>query len=213
MIPYFELITINFGLFEVNVWGLMVALGFLTALVVIYREAKLRGLNAEYYLDLAIIVILAAIIGARLFYVLNEWSQFKERPVDILKFWEGGLAIYGGFMLAIFSGWAYLKIRKANFWKYFDTAVIALPLGIAIGRIGCFFIHDHLGRITNLPWGIETPAGVVRHETAMYEIIFLLAVFLIFQKIKKTNYINKQPGCLTALFLFFTDCSGCFLIS
>ncbi len=212
MIPYFELTTIEVGSWSLNIWGLLVSSGFLTAIIISYREARHNELKSELILDLAIVIIISAIIGSRLFYVFNEWDQFKDQPINILKIWEGGLAIYGGIVASVLAGWVYLRRRRVSFWKYADVVAYAMPLGLAIGRIGCFMIHDHLGKTTNLPWGFQTAIGKVRHETAMYEILAMVIVFIIFSFIRKKEYFRNQPGRLVimffliyGLFRFFSD--------
>ncbi|MBU0707736.1 prolipoprotein diacylglyceryl transferase [Patescibacteria group bacterium] len=194
MIPYFTIEKIDLGFISVNAWGIMIALAFLVSVWVAYREAKRVELNPERILDLGIIILIAAFIGARIFYILNEWEQFSNDFTQAYRIWEGGLTIYGGFIGAILGAVLYLKIHKLDFWRYADVLAFVLPLGISIGRIGCFMIHDHLGRITTLPWGFQMPSGELRHETALYEIIFGLILFIVFLMFRKKEFFLKQSG-------------------
>ncbi|MDD5567042.1 MAG: prolipoprotein diacylglyceryl transferase [Patescibacteria group bacterium] len=212
MIPYFEIYSFNLGPVTINVWGFFIALAFLAATLLGYREAKRRGLAGESVLDLAIVILIASLIGGRIFYVFNEWGYYHDNLIEALKIWEGGLGIYGGFIGAVLAGWAYLRLKKLPFWTFADAIGFVLPLGLAIGRIGCFLIHDHLGRITALPWGIKTADGTIRHETALYEIVFGLVVFGLFVWLRNKPWFQKQTGrlilvffVLYGLFRFFSD--------
>ncbi|MDP3964606.1 MAG: prolipoprotein diacylglyceryl transferase [bacterium] len=211
MIPYFQIITFELGPLTINIWGVFVSLGFLAAVSVAYRRARSLGLDEDALLQLAIWLIIAGFLGARIFYALNEWDQFREDPWSILKIWQGGMAIYGGLICAALAGGVFLRVKKLSFRRYADVIALALPLGIGIGRIGCFFIHDHLGRVTQLPWGINTPEGI-RHETAMYEAVFLFALFIGLWLIRNAVWIRSFPGRITLLFFgtysafrFFND--------
>ncbi|MFH0952494.1 MAG: prolipoprotein diacylglyceryl transferase [Patescibacteria group bacterium] len=198
MIPYFELTTINIGPLDIQFWGLMVALGFLVGILFLVHYSQKQGIASSKILDLGLWVILSSIVGSRLFYVINEWTYFTAHPIEMLYIWEGGLAWYGGMILALLAGYIFLRRNKLPMLKIMDGAVIGLAIGEAIGRIGCFFIHDHLGQPTNLPWGIEIN-GIVRHETALYSIVATLAIFVVLIITQRTER-GKQTGRLTALY-------------
>ncbi|MFA5107230.1 MAG: prolipoprotein diacylglyceryl transferase [Patescibacteria group bacterium] len=200
MIPYFEIDSFSLGPITINVWGLLVAAGLLVGVLLSMSEAKRKKQSVAIILDLAIVIIVSAFVGARIFYVLNEWSQFQNQPLDIIKLWEGGLGIYGGLVGAVFAGWLYLKIKKFPFWAHADTIIFSLPLGLAVGRLGCFFVHDHLGKLTTVPWGVKLADGTSRHDMAFYEIIFGLVVFMIFWRLRKATFIADRPGWLSGLF-------------
>lgn len=203
MIPYFEIGSLGLGPITINVWGCLVAAGLLIGVLVSLAEAKRKNQSVPIILDLAIIIIIAAFVGARIFFILNEWPQYQHQLLDILKVWEGGLGIYGGIAGAFLAGWLYLRIKKQSFWAHADTIAYSLPIGLAIGRLGCFLVHDHLGRLTTVPWGVKFADGTNRHDMALYEILFGLIVFIVFTVWRKKPSLANQPGRLTGLFLVF----------
>lgn len=173
------------------------ALGIIVATVVTYRAAKQRGLPAHQVWDVAFWVVVAAFIGARLGYVvLYEPAYFWEHPGEAWQFWLGGFSSFGGFFGGAVAGWLVIKKYKLNFWKWIDVILLGLPIGWAIGRIGCFFIHDHPGRLTDFFLGVQYPDGG-RHDLGLYEAInagILALVLFLFREVLK-----KRPGAVAGL--------------
>lgn len=201
MIPYFSFEKISLGPLTIQVWGLFVSLGILLAVILSYFLAKKKGLNYQSFLDLAFWAILSALVFARVFHLFYELKYFLENPLDILKIWQGGMSIFGGFFGAILAGVIFLKIKKLNFWQYAEIIFFFLPLGLFVGRIGCFMIHDHLGKIASwpIPWGIEY-MGQVRHENGLYDSISGLVLFLVFLLINKLWAKKLFTGFYGAMF-------------
>lgn len=168
MIPYFQWHTIYIGVVPVQVWGLMVALGIACGLLLSVWAAKRRGLDAQIVADAAFWVIIAALLGGRLVYVLSEIDRYVGAPADIVKLWEGGMSISGGFIGALVAAWLYFRYKKIDFWSYADVMIFGLPLGLFIGRLGCFFIFDHPGKPTRFFLGQEYIDGIVRHNHGLY---------------------------------------------
>lgn len=200
MIPYFSVTEIDIGFIKIQFWGLMFALGLIFGLWLFYREAKKIKLGKIVF-DLALVIILSALVGARLYFVLNEWSYFQENPLDIFKVWQGGMGFYGGLIFAVFAGFLYLRKKGIQFWLVSDIMVISLALGEAITRIGCFFIHDHWGKITALPWGIKY-LGEIRHETSLYSFFSVLILFLVLLILRRKP-IGRKESFLTSLYLIW----------
>ena len=199
MIPYFSFSEIDLGFIKIQVWGLLLASGFLLGLWFFRKQARKKNINDNTIFDLALVILASALIGARLFYVLNEWSYFVKNPLDIVRVWQGGMAFFGGLIFAVLLGWLYLKKKGIRFWPVSDIVVISLALGEAMARIGCFFIHDHLGRLTTLPWGIKY-LGQVRHETALYSFLSTLILFLVLLILRKKK-IGEKESFPTAFYL------------
>lgn len=198
-IPYRVFDTIFLGPLAIRTWGLMVSLGFLVGLLIARRRARRIGMRTEQILDLGLAIIISAILGSRLFFVLNEWDQFRGRPLDALKFWDGGFAFYGGLAAAVAASIWYVRRQGLPFVKVADAFLPAVALGEAIGRVGCFLIHDHLGRVTTFPLAINVN-GVLRHETGAYASLNALLLFgflLLIEKVWK----HRSPGTLTLAFL------------
>lgn len=196
MIPWFYLSIINLGILKLNVWGIFVSLGFAVAITVSYFEFKNKKLETGRIFDLAFWIILCAIAGSRLLYVIEHLSLFTAAPLDILKLWQGGMSIYGGFIGALTAGAVYLKKNKLDFWSYADAVIFSLPLGLFIGRLGCFLIHDHPGIKTNFFLGVAFPDGA-RHDLGLYLSLNGLALFLIFLILHRKE---RFPGFYVSFF-------------
>jgi phosphatidylglycerol:prolipoprotein diacylglycerol transferase len=134
----FALLGRELGPFTLHTYGVLVALGFLAALLVVVRGAKREGLPSESVLDLAFVAVLSAIVGSRLLYVLFNLRDYLAEPLRILKVWEGGLVFHGGLLLAVPV--CLYVVRRANLppWSTADVFAPAIAIGQAIGRIGCF---------------------------------------------------------------------------
>jgi len=134
----FAILGYQVGPFTLHTYGLLVALGFVAALVVVMRGARRAGLPAEAVLDLAFVAVLSALIGSRLLYVAFNLQEYLAAPLRIFKIWEGGLVFHGGLLLAIPV--CLIMVRRANLpaWVTADIFAPAIALGQAIGRIGCF---------------------------------------------------------------------------
>ncbi len=180
MIPYFSLTTFHLGPVPIQVWGTLVALGFFFGALASARMARERGLEEKRIFDLAAWIVISSMIFARLFHVVfYEPQYFLAHPLEVVAIWQGGLSMFGGFFGALVASILYFKRHKLNFHAYADTAIFGLPLGIAIGRIGCFLIHDHPGTLTSFVGGVQYPDGV-RHDLGLYESIDGLVLFVVF---------------------------------
>jgi prolipoprotein diacylglyceryl transferase len=179
MSTFSKFTTIQIGPLQIQVWGLLVALGMLAGLLFTLREAKRKKLKGENFIDLFIIIFILSIIGSRLLYVALFWQDYANDLTKIFYITEGGLVFIGGVVLAVLGMLLYTKLKKLSFWKTADTIVPGFALGIGIGRIGCYLIGDHIGSRTNFFLG-SYYNGDLRHEPALYLSIngFLLFIFL-----------------------------------
>lgn len=188
MIPYISWTTIELGPLTLHVWGMFVAAGFGVGALAAKWLAKRHGQDSAIILDLTAWMILAGMVGGRLGHVLfYEFSYFLANPVEIFAVWHGGFSMFGGLIACVVVGLWYLRKRGVDVWQYADTAMFGLPFGIAIGRIGCFLIHDHPGTATDFALGVQYPDGVVRHDHGLYEVlngVAMSAVFLLLAKKK-----------------------------
>lgn len=186
MIPYFTLTTFSIGPIPVQVWGLFVATGMLVGTIFAGWLAKKRGLYSELIWDLSFWSLLASFVGARLVHVLfYDFVTYATDPLEILRVWHGGYSSVGGMIGATLVGLWLLKRAKVDVWKYTDTAIFGLPIGLGIGRIGCFLIHDHPGTLTDFALAVQYPNGAVRHDLGLYLSIngfLLFAIFLLLLK-------------------------------
>ncbi len=165
-----------FGL-SVRWYGILISLGLLLATIVALRESKRVGFNEELLIDLLIVAVPAAIIGARLYYVIFSWDYYKGDFMKIINIREGGLAIHGALIASVLVGVIFCRIKKIDFWQLGDITAPSIILGQAIGRWGNFMNQEAHGGPTDLPWGIMVNGQKV-HPTFLYESLWNIGVFL-----------------------------------
>jgi len=220
---YFENIgkSITIFGFEIAYYGMAVALGMLVGVMLAYNEAKKTGQNAEQYIDVAMVSISSAIVGARLYYVIFSWQDYQNNLLDIFNLRKGGLAIYGGVIMAVFGVYIFSKIKKLSFWQLVDTACIGLVMGQIIGRWGNFFNREAFGGYTDSIFAMQLPYNAVYssditlelasnmkvingieyiqvHPTFLYEMLWNVGVFIILMLYKKRK---KFAGEVFMLYL------------
>ena len=173
-------ILLKIGSFTLYSYGLMVALGFLAGIFSALVLAGKAKISQERILDLAFIVLISAIVGARVFYVLEFWRDYTTNPLAVFFIWEGGLVFFGGLLFGIGAIILYAWYAKISFWKLIDVCVPGTMLGYAFGRIGCFLRGCCYGSETDLPWAVRFPdACGLRHPTQIYASLTGLLIFLI----------------------------------
>ncbi len=182
-------------LITIHTYGFFIALAVLAAIFIARYEAGKLGLDPDKVADACFYVVIAAIVGSRLFYVLTNMEFFMSAPLDVFKIWNGGLVFYGGFIAAAAVLIVFLKFYHLPLGKMADIAAIALPLGHAIGRIGCFSAGCCYGKICHQPWAITfknpdslAPLYVQLHPTQLYSSASNFMIFLLifsFRRFKK----------------------------
>ena len=135
--------------FDIAFYGIIIGLGILAGMSIGFREARITGQNVEDYIDLALFGVIFAIIGARLYYVIFEWDNYKDNLLEIVNLRKGGLAIYGGVIAAIITCYAVAKVKKLKFLQMADTGCLGVLLGQIIGRWGNFFNREAYGGNTD----------------------------------------------------------------
>ena len=154
--------NIMIGDFSIAYYGIIIALGMLAGICIATWMAKKTGQNPDTYFDLAIIAIICAIIGARVYYVVFRWDLYKDDLLSIFKIREGGLAIYGGVIAAVITVFVFSKVKKLSFGRLCDTACLGLILGQVIGRWGNFFNREAFGGDTDGLFAMQIPLSAVR---------------------------------------------------
>lgn len=197
------------GKFQLRFYSLCIATGILMAYVLARKRLKNYPIKPEDLDEGLFWGIISGIVGARLYYVIFNWSYYSRYPSEIWKVWHGGLAIHGGIFGALLMIFIYSKIKKYfTFVHATDLFTSVLPLGQAIGRWGNFFNYEAYGRPTNLPWKMFVPPekrmpgfdlNAFFHPTFLYESLWDLSIFIFlyfFVEKKKRTY-----GETTALYL------------
>ena len=181
---------IAFNLFGLDLrwYGILISFGMVIGILLASYNCKVRGISYDSMMDLILIALPAAIVGARLYYVLFNLDYYLSNPGDIINIREGGLAIHGGVIFALTAAYFYAKKKKLNFLRYADAAAPSLILAQAIGRWGNFFNQEaHGGEVTKefisrFPQFIQKGMfieGAYYQPTFLYESIWNLAVFII----------------------------------
>lgn len=150
--------------FEIKFYGVIIALGFVIAFLVVSKEAKRTGQNEENYLDFMLWMIIPAIVGARLYYVLFSWKSYFQKGkslgqtlLDLINIRNGGLAIYGGVLAGVIVAILFTKKRNIKFSLFADTAVMGLLIGQIMGRWGNFFNREAFGSYTDSLFAMAIP--------------------------------------------------------
>jgi phosphatidylglycerol:prolipoprotein diacylglycerol transferase len=202
-------IAFQIGPLAVRWYGLLIATGVLLGTTLAHRDAMRRGLDPDVLINGIVITVLAALVGARTYYVLFNWDYYSAHPSRIVAIWEGGLAIHGGliagaFTLILFCRYAHFSLPVAT-----DIMVPGLILGQAIGRWGNFFNSEAFGYPTDLPWKLSIDpahrppqfAGYdFFHPTFLYESLWDLLVFCILWFVLRKR-LESRPGALFLCYL------------
>jgi len=178
-------------------YGVMIAAAFLACITHLSLLGRREGRSYAFVSDLGFWVMVAGIVGARIAYVLANLNYFMKDFGLIIRVDQGGLIYYGGFIGAVLAAVIYARVKRAPFRPFADFVITALPLGQAIGRIGCFLNGCCYGTACTGPWCVVAD-GVERHPTQLYETIFCLVVYGIL-----LWYYRQRPrsGRVFALYL------------
>jgi len=132
----FTIDPIAFSVFGLGIYwyGIIIATGFMLAFLFAIRDSRTFGINQNDIIDLLLVDTPLAIIGARLYYVAFEWSNYKNNLLEVFNIRHGGLAIYGGILTAVVVAYVFTKKRKISVWKFFDFLIPYVALAQSIGR-------------------------------------------------------------------------------
>lgn len=187
----FEVSRVAFSLFGIDVmwYGVLIGLGIVAAFVYALIAVRKTKLAQDDLLNMAIIALPCAIIGARAYYVIFNWDAYSGDIGEVFAIRNGGLAIYGGIIAAAIVIVVYCRIKKIKIGIPFDLLAVGLPMAQAIGRWGNFVNGEAYGGPTNLPWGMSIGSYVnMVHPTFLYESLWNVlgvAIILIFKRFKK----------------------------
>lgn len=184
--------------FDIMWYGVLIGFGIILAFILAYFNSKRKGLKFENLIDIFLIAFPCAIIGARVYYVIFEWSNYKHNFIDIFNIRQGGLAIHGGLIGAFLAAFIYTKIKKINFLAYADLVAPSIILAQGIGRWGNFMNSEAHGGVVSKEFISKFPLFIQRgmfidgeyyHPTFLYESIWDLLVcivlVIILYKVKK----------------------------
>jgi phosphatidylglycerol:prolipoprotein diacylglycerol transferase len=193
---------IDQGWFQIRSYGFMLAVSFLVGIYFSAWRAKRHGIKPQVILDLSVYIILAAVVGSRLLYVLFHLDDFSN-PLQFFSLWEGGATFYGGLALAIVVSVVFAGRKKISFLQLADIMSPSIALGMALTRVGCFLSGCCYGKPTDAPWGVvfppSCPAGhsanemafslgvdvVHLHPTQLYSVLYGLSIFAVLLLVEK----------------------------
>ena len=209
-------IAISLGPLDIRWYGVMYAIGLALTFFVIEREARRRGLDTGILVNGMIIVAIAALIGGRLYHVIDQWDRFKDDLPAIVLPPYSGLGVYGGIVTGFIAAILYARWKRQPFLTWADCAAPGLLIMQAVARWGNFFNQELYGPPTNLPWGIAigcanrteawacpplgtTPVDAHFHPLFLYEsvsgLVGALVLLLVARKVK-----GLRPGDIVLLF-------------
>ena len=187
-LPTFDLLGRAWGPFTLHTYGVLLAIAFLAGLWVASRQAKRAGMDPSRITDMAVWVLIAGLLGAKLLLVLVDWRYFTTNPGQLMSIFQSGGVFYGGLIGGILVAWWYARRHHLPGWQTADVLAPGVILGQAIGRLGCFAAGCCWGAPAQVPWAVSftdvysaravgTPLDNPLHPSQVYE---SLAAFLIF---------------------------------
>lgn len=147
MMPY----LFKIGNFELRIYSLMIIIGLLLTLYITRKKMEKMGYEQEYFENMIIVVFIAALLGARIYYVMFNWEYYKNDPLEIFKVWHGGLAIHGGVILGFVASVIYAHYIKIKVMFFGDLIAPWLLFGQGLGRFGNFANGEAHGVPTIIP--------------------------------------------------------------
>jgi len=211
----------HIGRFFLPTYGLLVSLGVLIGLWISVRNSEKQGINPEHAWNLGILVVLCGIVGAKILYIINDWSTYAQHPGDIFSLGtlQAGGVFSGGLVAALVAAAWYIRRHQMPALATCDAFAPGLALGHAIGRVGCFAAGCCYGKQTTHFWGVTfknpiararvgTPLGVPLEPTQLFESAVELANFFILMWLLRRK---KFDGQVFGAYLFLYGVARYFL--
>ncbi len=190
----------------IRLYGLMIGLGFVIGVFLAAGQAKKEGVDANRVIDLGVYMLLTAIVGSRLLFVLTDLEHFAARPLEAFAIWKGGLVFYGGLLAAVPVGIWYVNRHSLPIWKTADIMAPSIALGQAFGRLGCFSAGCCYGAPCSTAIGITfsdphslAPLGVPLYPTQLRESSGAFLIFLALLLLRRARKFDGQLFWLYAL--------------
>ena len=200
-------IAFQLGPVTIRWYALCILAGLALAVYLSAKEAPRKKILADDVLDFILYAFPISIVGARLYYVIFSWGEYKDNPLEIFAIWHGGLAIYGGLIAGFLVLWFFTRYRFINTWDFLDIAAPSVMIAQAIGRWGNFFNQEAYGaKVANLnflPSFIRQQMyidGAYRQPTFLYESLWNLAGFILICTLRRKSKLLKQ-GEITLFYL------------
>ena len=200
-------ILIKIGSVTIYTYGFMIAMGFLVGISLASRQGEKEGIDPAIISDLGFYILISAIIGSRLFFVMVYWKEFAGNPLKIVKIWEGGLVFYGGLIGAGLTMLYFVRRKGLKLLQTLDILAPSAAIGQGIGRLGCFAAGCCHGKETSLAWAVTftdprclAPVGIPLHPTQIYasiDLFFIFGLLILVRRFKK--YQGQIAACYFVL--------------
>ena len=192
------------GNFSIAFYGIAIVLGMLLGIWAVRLRAKETGQSPDDYLDISLITLAAAIVGARLYYVIFSWREYADDLLSIFNLRGGGLAIYGGLIGGALAILILSRVKKIPFPRVLDTCVIGVPIGQILGRWGNFFNREAFGGYTDNLFAMQLPVSAVRQNEITQEMWDNVVVQngIRFIQVHPTFLYEGMWNCLVLLLIF-----------
>lgn len=219
----FEVSRVAFQIGDTSIYwyAVIIATGFLLALLFMYMNAKQFGIDMDRGIDVILITMILGIIGARAYFVAFQWDLYKDNLADIFNIRGGGLGFYGGIIGGIIGVLLGCRLRKVKFWPFIDLAAGAVLIGQGIGRWGNFVNGECFGTNTTLPWGMtsanimsyimthtseqmgaEVDPTIPVHPTFFYEFAWCMIGLIVYCLVMKKRKVDGE------MFIFYIGWNG-----
>ncbi|MDW7652082.1 MAG: prolipoprotein diacylglyceryl transferase [Bacillota bacterium] len=185
-------VLFQIGNFPIHLFGVMVAFGILAGFYVTIQEARRMGLNPDKVTDLALVLMIGGILGARILYVLLNFQYYLQNPVSVLHVSKGGLSFHGAAFAGVIIVYLFAKRNRVSFLSTADLLSPGFVLGYAVGRLGC----DIYGNAASVPWAV-TINGIARHPVQFYSAFI---GFVIFASLWSKRKASRFEGEIFLLF-------------
>jgi phosphatidylglycerol:prolipoprotein diacylglycerol transferase len=152
-----------------HTYGILIATAFLVAMTLAGRAAQREGQDRDRVMDLTFWILIAAMIGSRVLFIIVNWDDYVRDPASIFAFWKGGLVFYGGFIGAVLVSIGYMRKHRMPFFPVADALIPSVAIGHAIGRLGCFAAGCCWGAACDprLPWAAKFPPESLAYQSQM----------------------------------------------
>lgn len=195
-------IAFSLGALTVRWYGIIIGIGALLGLLIAIREGKRFRVNSDFFMDLVLIGLPSALVGARIYFVAFQWDDYKNNPLEIIKIWHGGIAIYGALIGALLAGWFYSRRKGYGFLRIVDICAPGLIVGQMIGRWGNFINQEaHGGTVSKefLQGKLHLPEWIVNqmhignayfHPTFLYESVWSFTGLIFLLILRRIPYVR-----------------------
>lgn len=217
-IPYTTFPTIDLGPLNLRSFGFVVALGVVLGAWLAARYGEGYGIPRDTTYSMAMRMVVAGVVGSRLTWVLSHTGSI-DSPLDIVAVWQGGLQFSGGFVFAVIAGYpVFRNWNRLTRWHSLDGYAYGLTAGLGIGRIACYSVGEHFGRLTSFALGVRYEGGSVRegtlgelplregmvfHQTSLYEFGYMLVLFVLLTWLLHRRRPRPGPGTALGIFCLY----------